>query len=183
MSETPVIHANIGDGKRRRLFLGADELRQIKRECGRGFFTLYINFERDAEPDEVAAILRLALIGGGEDPKEAMDVVQYYATPPRPMKDAYMLAFKALNAAWAGADQSGKGGKQLSAKEMDAFFIEVEAALLKGGLDVSALKGKSFAEIQDLFAALNKDAEKPAAPDAETFNAIKKSAQRKARKK
>lgn len=46
--EMPVIHADIGDGKRRRFYLGADELRQIKRECGRGFYTLYVNFERDA---------------------------------------------------------------------------------------------------------------------------------------
>ena len=60
--ETPVIHADIGDGKRRRFYLGADELRQIKRECGRGFYTLYVNFERDAEPDEVQAVLRLALM-------------------------------------------------------------------------------------------------------------------------
>lgn len=182
MSETPVIHADIGDGKTRRLYLSADELRQIKRETGRGFYTLYINFDRDAEPDEVAAVLRLALIGGGEDPKEAFALVQYYAFPPRPLKDAYMLAFRALDAAWAGADKSRKGGKRLSQEEIDAFFTDVEAALLKAGLDTSVLRGKSFAEVQDLFAAMNKGAEQPPAPDAETFEAIKKTA-KKAREK
>ena len=60
MSDSPVIHVDLGDGKRRRLFLGADELRQIKKEIGRGFYSFYISFDRDAEPDEVAAVLRLA---------------------------------------------------------------------------------------------------------------------------
>lgn len=174
MSDVPVIHADMGDGKTRPFYLGADELRQIKRECGRGFFTLYINFERDAEPDEVQAVLRLALIGGGEAPKDALELVQYYAAPPRPMKDAYLLAYRALHAAWAGAEQSDKGGQRRSREEIDSFFTTVEAALVKGGLDTSVLRGKSFAEVQELFAAMNKDGEQPAAPDAATFEAIKK---------
>ena len=179
--ETPVIHADIGDGKRRRFYLGADELRQIKRECGRGFYTLYVNFERDAEPDEVQAVLRLALIGGGEAPKDALELVEYYAAPPRPMKDAYLLAFRALNAAWAGADQSGKGGEKVSASDIDDFFNIVEAALVKAGSDASVLRGKSFAEIQELFAQMRGDKDAPPAPDADTFNAIKK-ASKKGRK-
>lgn len=182
MSDVPVIHADLGDGKTRRFYLGADELRQIKRETGRGFYTLYSNFDRDAEPDEVQAVLRLALIGGGEDPKAAFDMVEYYAAPPRPMKAAYVLAYKVLNAAWAGADQSEKGGKRLTREEIDGFFTEVEAALTKAGLDTSVLRGKSFAEVQELFAAMNRGAEQPPAPDAETFKAIKQTAKKAARK-
>lgn len=172
MVNSPVVYADLGDGQRRRFFLGADELRQIKKETGRGFFTLYASFDKDAEPDEVAAILRLALIGAGEAPPEALKVVNYYCTPPRPMKAAYMLAYECLHAAWAGTDESAKGGKKLTTEEMDRFFIEVEAALIKGGKDLSVLKGKSFADIQAIFAAMN-GTDEPAAPDPDMFNAIK----------
>lgn len=172
MTSTPVFHGDIGDGKRRRFFLGADELRQIKRETGRGFFSLYISFEKDAEPDEVAAVLRLGLIGGGESPKDAAELVSYYAVPPRPMKDAYILAMDVLHAAWNGADHKQSNGRTLTPSEMDNFFIEVEAALLKGDKDLSVLKGKSFAEVQAIFAAMADDGQADA-PDADTFNAIK----------
>lgn len=173
MRVSPVVYADLGDGTRRRLFLGADELRQIKKETGRGFFSLYVSFDKDAEPDEVAAILRLALIGGGESPKAALDVVNYYCVPPRPLQRAYMLAYECLNAAWAGTEENTRGGKKLTTEEMDRFFVEVEAALIKGGKDLSVLKGKSFGEIQAIFAAMNEE-DAPSAPDAETFSAIKK---------
>lgn len=181
-AETPVIHADLGDGKLRRFFLGADELRQIKRETGRGFLTLYRHIEIDAEPSEIAAVLRLALIGGGASPQEAHDVTGYYATPPRPLKQAYLIAFEVMNAAWFGSEEYAKGDKPMSAAEMDNFFTTVEAALLKSGADLSVLKGKSFAEIQAVFAAMNKEDEAAPAPDAETFTAIKRAA-KKGRKK
>ena len=107
--------------------------------------------------------------------------MEYYAAPPRPMKDAYLLAFRVLNAAWAGADQSGKGGEKVSASDIDDFFNIVEAALVKAGSDTSVLRGKSFAEIQELFAQMRGDKDAPSAPDADTFNAIKK-ASKKGRK-
>lgn len=173
MNETPVIHADIGDGKRRRFFLGADELRQMKREAGRGWFSIYSNFERDVEPDEVAAVLRLALIGGGESPKDASEIVGYYAFPPRPLEDAYMLAYRCLHACWAGADKSADGGQKLTTKEIDEFFSVLEAQLLKGGKDLSVLRNRSFGELQDIFAALKNAEDGPAAPDAETFKAIR----------
>ena len=174
-SNSPAILANIGDGKQRRFFLGGDELRQIERDAGRGFFSLYINFHQDAHPREVAAVLRLALIGGGEDPRQADEVVSYYATPPRPLQHAYSLAFDCLNAAWVGSEKHAQSAKAATAAEMDGFFVTVEAALLKAGLDTGVLKGKSFAEIQALFAAMSKDDDKPAAPDADAFEAIKQS--------
>ena len=180
MSDSPVIHADLGDGKRRRLFLGADELRQIKRETGRGFYTIYTQFMQNAEPDEVRAILRLALIGGGEPAKEATEVTEYYCAPPRPLKDAYLTAFECLSACWNGFTPKS-GGAKLSVAEMDSFFTELEAALLKSGKDVSAIRGKSFAEVQELLAAM-RTGDKPAAPDAETFNAIKATVKKASRK-
>lgn len=171
MSDSPVIHADIGDGKRRRFFLGSDELAQIKREAGRGFYTIYTQFTQNAEPHEVKAILRLALIGGGETPKDAGEVVDYYCAPPRPLRDCYMIAFECLSAVWNGYE-SKKGGQSATVAEMDSYFTDLEAAFAKGGLDVTALRGKSFAEIQDLLAAMRGEAD-AAAPDADTFNAIK----------
>lgn len=169
MSDSPVIHADIGDGKLRRFFLGADELKLIKRECGRGYYSLYTKFAADAEPHEVEAVIRLALIGGGEAPKDATELAQYYCRPPRPLKDVYLIAYQALNAAWHGTTPTGSG-KKLSVEEMDRYFTDLEAAFAKNGLDTSVLRGKSFAEIQDLLDAMRGGGE---APDAETFNAIK----------
>lgn len=181
MADSPIIYGDLGDGKRRRFYLGADELRSIKREGGRGYYSLYRSFAQDADPEEVAAVIRLALIGGGLAPADALDLVDYYCRPPRPLKDAYLLAFQALNAAWNGSEVKSSKAKPMTVEEMDNYFTDLEAALLKSGQDVSVLKGKSFAEIQDLMSALADD-KKADAPDAETFNAIK-ATHKKARKK
>lgn len=171
MSDSPVIHADIGDGKRRRFFLGADELNQIKREAGRGYYTIYTQFAQNAEPHEVRAILRLALIGGGEAPKEASDVVEYYCNPPRPLREAYVIAFDCLSAVWNGFEAKS-GGQKATVAEMDRYFSDLEAAFTKAGSDVSVLRGKSFAEIQDLLDAMRGEGSGEV-PDADMFNAIK----------
>lgn len=176
MPDTPVIHADIGDGQRRRFFLGADELRQIKRECGRGWYSLFTNFDKDAEPDEVAQVLRLALIGGGEAPKEAQSIASYYAAPPRPLRDAYFLAYRCLNACWAGARAEGDDNR-LSPAEIDDFFVTIEAALLRGDKDTSVLRGKSFAEIQELLGKLNADTDEAPAPGADVLHAIRQASE------
>lgn len=172
MSDSPVIHADIGDGKRRRFFLGADELNQIKREAGRGYYTIYTQFAQNAEPHEVRAILRLALIGGGESPKEASEIVEYYCNPPRPMRDCYVIAFDCLSAVWSGYE-ARSGGQKASVAEMDRYFTDLEAAFAKNGLDATVLRGKSFAEVQDLLDAMRRKGGEGPAPDADTFNAIK----------
>lgn len=178
MSDTPVILANIGDGKRRRFFLGADELRQIKREAGRGYYTLYTQFMQNAELNEVQAIVRLALIGGGCDPTEASEIADYYGNPPRPLRKFYMLAFDCLAAAWNGSEP-GKSGARLTPSEMDAYFVELEASMLKAGMNPEIIKGKSFAEVQAVMKAMTTDNAAPA-PDAETFEAIKRTVKKKA---
>lgn len=181
MNDVPVIHANIGDGKRRRFFLGADELQIIKREAGRGYYSIFSNFHEGAEPNEVQAIIRLALIGGGLSPVEADEIASYYCTPPRPMKDVYLLAYDILAAVWNGNKPSGKG-ERLTVEQMDAFFDDLEADLVKKGYSADLIRGKSFAEVNELLIRLSKDADKPEAPDAETFNAIKNSAKKATRK-
>ncbi|MCV2448456.1 gene transfer agent family protein [Paracoccus sp. DMF] len=177
MSNSPILHADLGDGKQRRFFLGYDELLIVEREAGRGFYSLFLNFDKDVEPKEVRAILRLALIGGGADPSEAADLVGYYAAPPRPLKAAYLIAYDCLSAAWNGSERK-TGAQPLTNDEMDRYFADLEAAFVKGGGDTSVLRGKSFAEIQALLAALRGDKDAAAAPDADTFNAIKASAKK-----
>ena len=184
MIDSPVIHADIGDGKRRRLFLGADELRIIKRETGRGFYTLYSKFSVDAEPDDVATIVRLSLIGGGMAPQDALELTDYYCRPPRSLKAAYILAYEAMSACWNGFDgaKSTRPSKPLSDEEIDEYFVDLEAAFVKGGADASVLRGKSFAEIQALMQALQDDSEKADMPDAATFAAIKAASKKGAKK-
>ena len=175
MNDSPVIHADIGDGKQRRFFLGADELKQIKRECGRSWFALYQEFGRNADQIEVQAVLRLALIGGGMPGSEASELVQYYCFPPRPLQDAYLLAYDCLSDAWKGVKTTGKG-RSLSVEEMDAFFDDLEADLIRKGHSPEIIKGKSFAEIQGMLARLSEGGESPAAPDEDMFAAMKKAA-------
>lgn len=170
MTDSPVIHADIGDGKQRRFFLGADELQQIRRECGRAWFTLYKEFSKNADQFEVQAVLRLALIGGGETPKEAAEIASYYCTPPRPLMPVYLLAHDVLNALWLGWTPR-KQGAGVTASDMDNYFTDLEAQLIKKGHDPAIIKGKSFAEIQLLLEALRDD--EAAAPDVEVFAALK----------
>lgn len=170
MSDSPIIHADIGDGKNRRFFLGADELRLVKQECGRGYYTIYTQFAQNAEPDEVKALIRLALIGGGESPKGATDLSEYYCSPPRPLKTVYLIAFECLSAIWNGYTPS-KAGSKATVAEMDRYFTELDAMFAKNGMDVSALRGKSFADIQEMLELMRE--QKGEAPDADAFNAIK----------
>lgn len=173
MDQSPIIYRDLGDGTKRRLFLSYDELVQIKREVGRGFYSLFLKFSVDAEPNEVKTIIRLALIGGGTSPKEALELVDYYCVPPRPLKDVYIIAYECLSSAWNGSDKDTGNKQRLSVEEMDRYFTEIEGSLLKQGLDLSALRGKSFADIQDLLAAIGKDKPEVPAPSSDLFEAIK----------
>lgn len=176
---SPVVERDLGDGVARRFMLTSDELRMIKRECGRGFYTLYSNFAADAEPDEVATVLRLALIGGGMDPLEALTIVNYYARPPRPLKAAYLLAFEVLSACWAGVelDQKKSDEGPVTDEDLDLFFDRIEAKLAAGGGDTSVIRGKTFAEVQQLVRlsrqGAKEDQDGGSAPDDDMFNAIK----------
>lgn len=173
---TPVIEADIGDGETRRLFLGVEELSRIKQECGRGFYSLYSQFHIDADPKEVRAVIRLALIGGGMEPTEANDLVSYYCRPPRPLKNAYLVAWEALDGCWNGVEPD-KSSEKMTAEQMDAMFTEFKANIARGGLSVD-LSGMSMADFIDLAKAMSADKDKPDAPDTEIFTAIKNSAKK-----
>lgn len=176
MTKSPVAKADLGDGVERDFFLGSDELRQIKRLCGRGFYSLYMNYTVDADPDEVYEVVRLGLIGGGLPPKDAKELCDYYARPPRPLREVYLLAYKVLNASWNGAEEvkNNASSRPMTAEQMDNFFEDLEGALVKQGKPTDWIKGKSFAEIQAALAVqARKNPSAGPAPDADTFNAIK----------
>lgn len=171
---SPVIRGDLGDGKQRRLFLSIDELKQIKRETGRGFYSLYTGFSKDAEPEEVRAVLRLALIGGGLDPQQATELTDFYCAPPRPLKRVYLLAYECLGAAWNGMDQSGgeTADGVLGVAAVDSMFDEIEAKLLKEGLDPAFMRNRSLAELQELMRLLSGKNKVPP-PDKAMFSAIR----------
>lgn len=180
--KSPVIEADIGEGKVRRFLLRADELKQIKRECGRGFYSLYSNYAADAEPEEVYQIIRLALIGGGTPPLEALEIASYYARPPRPLNEVYVLAYEILHACWAGVtpEDSKDDGQPVDPEEIDEFFTRIEADFARAGADATLLQDKTFAEVKDLLRHIkkgSKDAkEGPAAPSVEAFESIMRQA-------
>lgn len=163
MTNKPVIRMDIGEGRERRLFLGVDELRQIKKETGRGFFTLFANFHLDAEPDEVQAILRLALVGGGMTPSEADDVATYYATPPRPMRKAYEAAHKVLSAIWNGIEPDKQSGDRIPESQLDSLIDRILGSALKAGAQIDT-RNLSLADLLALVKAANDDPRKPDAP-------------------
>lgn len=163
MTPKPVIHLDIGEGRERRLFLGVDELRQIKKETGRGFFTLFSNFHLNAEPDEVHAILRLALIGGGMSPSEASDIASYYATPPRPMRTAYEAAHSVLSAIWNGIEADKQTGERIPDSQMDDLINKILGSALKAGTSIDT-RSMSLADLLSLVRAANDDPSKPDAP-------------------
>lgn len=189
MTTTPILKRDLGDGVQRLFYLSADELRRIKLECGRGFYTIYTNFSVNAEPSEVATILRLALIGGGLPPHEALALVEYYCSPPRALRPSYLLAYEVLEASWSGTEKSSDpdeaaAARPATAEELDNYFADVEAQLVAAGFDAAVLSGKSFAEVRGLMSrihAIQKKAtekDKPPAPSAAEFNSIKESAKR-----
>lgn len=176
MSKSPIIEADIGDGEQRRLFLGRDEIRLIEQETGLGVWSLYLAFSNgQVTHQQVERIVRLALIGGGLGPKEALALSQYYCAPPRPLKSAYILAHSVVESCWNGVDEKKekKAGKKLTAAEIDGALRIIEANFAKNNIAVD-LKGLSLAEAIKLHDRVFGEGDKPEAPDEDTFNAIKK---------
>ena len=175
MNKSPIIEADIGDGEQRRLFLGRDEIRLIEQETGLGVWSLYLAFSNgQVTHQQVERIVRLALIGGGLDPKEALALSQYYCAPPRPLKAAYILAHSVVEACWNGVDEKKeKSGKKLTTAEVDGALRIIEANFAKAGAPVD-LRGMSLAEVIKLHDRVFGECDKPEAPDEDTFNAIKK---------
>lgn len=163
MTESAVLKYDLGDGVERRLFLGIPELRQIKKETGRGFFTLWTHMAVDVEPDEIRAVIRLALIGGGESPQEAAKIVDYYCAPPRPLKDAYLAAGAVMDAIWNGVPKDKSSGPKASEDEINDLIENTVADMAKAGMSVD-MNDMSLADFLSFRKKLTEDKSKPAAP-------------------
>jgi len=57
--------------------------------------------ERDFKHQEMLEVIRLAMIGGGEHPQRAAELVAAYARP-RPIEESHLLAIEIINAVWFG---------------------------------------------------------------------------------
>ena len=179
MSDSPVIHADLGDGQQRRFFLGYDEIRLIEQECGAGFYTLFQAIASGSvRHQQVERVIRLALIGGGADPAEAAVLAQYYVSPPRPLKTPYLIAGRVLDAVWLGGTKEAKAAGEkikLTDTEADGLVRVVEANLIRAGYSAE-LSGLSVAQVIALHDEVFKPRDgKVRAPDADTTNAIKSS--------
>lgn len=77
---------------------------ELERLAGRGIAAVIDDtvVHRRAWFDEIRAIIRLGLIGGGAHPQEADTLVRAYV-PARPLGEAHLLALEILTDLWTGS--------------------------------------------------------------------------------
>ncbi|MGJ3264876.1 MAG: gene transfer agent family protein [Salinarimonas sp.] len=106
----PVV-AFVGDGEYP-LALGPAEIVELERKCGSGIGAIAKRlFAGQFSHADLAETIRLALIGGGETPKNAAAISETYVAG-RPISETYETAVLILDAVWFGrlpASQEGEG--------------------------------------------------------------------------
>jgi len=76
---------------------------ELEKKCGAGLGTIGARvFAKHFTQADLTETIRLALIGGGTEPKRARELVAAYATD-RPITETYPLAAKILERLWIGA--------------------------------------------------------------------------------
>lgn len=70
----------------------------------------------DAWPDEINAIIRLGLIGGGMTPVDAFRLVEEYGFPARPLTESSLHASVILGEALFGTNEESVGGNEETAR-------------------------------------------------------------------
>lgn len=169
--DSPVIQFRLGDGVDRRGFLGVGELKQLRRLTGMGPVKLSRVMADDPDPEHIAEVIRLALIGGGTDPKEALALAEYYCQPPRPMETAWVVAMALMGAWWKGIPKQAKAEPDSASDDVDFSLWEADAA--RCGVSIEALHAMSVGEWMELRRQFTKDATRPEAPDGETLDAMR----------
>lgn len=87
---------------------------ELEAKCEAGIGSLCRRvFAGEFSHSDVTETIRLALIGGGENPQRAAELVAAYAAD-RPLSEVYPLAVSILEALWFGQSK-GADGLQLSA--------------------------------------------------------------------
>lgn len=163
--DSPVIQFRLGDGIDRRGFLGVGEIKQLRRVTGMGPVKLSRVMSDDPDPGHIAEVIRLALIGGGTDPKEAKSLAEYYCQPPRPMEVAWTVAMALMGAWWRGIPKQSKAAPR--SVDEDVNIAKWESDAIKMGLSVEALHGMSVGEWLTLRREFTEGGDKPPAPDAD----------------
>lgn len=170
--DSPVIEFRLGDGIDRRGFLGIGEIKELRRLTGMGPVKMARVMADDPDPEHIVEVVRLALIGGGSDPAEALALAQYYCRPPRPMEAAWHVAMAMMGAWWKGIPKEARGKPGRAAEDVDIAQWEADAA--RCGISLEALHRMSVGEWLALRRKFTEDADKPEAPDAETFMAMRR---------
>lgn len=100
---TTSVNLFFGD-KERTFKLTPKLIPELERIGGRGIGTMCKSlFAGDFSQVDIRETIRLALIGGGADPKDAATLVTVYADDA-PLSQTYPLAVSILEALWFGAD-------------------------------------------------------------------------------
>ena len=107
MSET-THRAFFGDGERT-FCLTVDLIPELERQAGCGIGALCRRImEREFAHGDMLHVIRLALIGGGETPQRAAELVATYAAP-RPVHECHLLALGIVSALWFGTEATANG--------------------------------------------------------------------------
>ena len=110
---TDTMHrAYFGDGHRS-FCLTAQMIIELERSTGIGIGAISRRLiERDFKHVEMLEVIRLAMIGGGEHPQRAAELVETYARA-RPIEESHLLAIEIINAVWFGgsSDKKDDNGK------------------------------------------------------------------------
>ena len=98
-------------GDRERPFVLTDELViELETQTGTAIGTLFQRLMAQAfKLADLAELIRLGLIGGGENPKEAERLVNSYARN-RPIAEVLPLATEIMAARWLGVDKERADG-------------------------------------------------------------------------
>jgi len=108
MNDAPSHRAFFGDAERT-FALPAELVTELERVTGRGIGGLCRSlFAGEFRHAEVRETIRLALIGGGEIPVNALALVTAYADN-RPLAESYPLAVSILETVWFGSAAPTKG--------------------------------------------------------------------------
>lgn len=98
-----ISHRQFYGDKERTFCLSLPMVRELERVTGRGIGGLTKSmFAREFNSIEVFEVIRLALIGGGEEPEAARGLIEAYAHP-RPIGESYALCLDVLDALMSGA--------------------------------------------------------------------------------
>lgn len=75
---------------------------ELEQKCGPLGLICQRVFNRQFAQNDITEVIRLALIGGGIDPKRAASLIAAYVAD-RPLAETYPLAAKILERRWFGA--------------------------------------------------------------------------------